>query len=142
MSNDAKYFSKARHQAMRVARLPVARRIPFGCPATLTVIGFAVIQSYAKVLCLVVRRHCTGLDNLSRLSRPRFKKSGQLQPNEYAVSRLSRLVPTVFNVYRHGKAAAWRVWCAGRDSNSRHKSGLFNATVQLFKVLPGLSCCG
>lgn len=39
-------------------------------------------------------------DSLSRLSRLCFKKSGQRKPNEYAMSRLSRLVPTVFNVNR------------------------------------------
>ncbi len=53
-------------------------------------------------------------DNLPRLPRLRLKKSGQHKPNKHAMSRLPRLAPTVFNMYRDGNRAARRVWCAGQ----------------------------
>lgn len=68
--------------------------------ASRAVIGIAPARSYAKVFRRATRRHYTAPDKLSRLSRLRLKKSGQRKPNRYAVSRLSRLVPTIFNMYR------------------------------------------
>ena len=51
----------------------------------------------------------TAMDNLSRLSRLRFKKSGQRKPNRYAMSRLSRLVPTIFNMNQmENSISGWR----------------------------------
>ena len=130
MRNHAKYFEKADNVVMRLVRLFVACFTACLRPATLAAIGLSHARSYAKVFRSPTTRHCTGLDTLSRLSRLRLKKSGQRKPNEYAVSRLSRLVPTVFNMYRHGIEAARCVWRAGRELKSRHKNGLCNATVQ------------
>ena len=131
---------------MRVARLPVARSAQFKAHATLALIDFVHVQSYAKVCCSTTTRHCTGLDNVSRLSRLRLKKSGQRKPNEYAMSRLSRLVPTVFNMYRHGNEAARRVWRAGRELKSRLKNGFvqlnYATAPSRFWVLPSKILCG
>ena len=130
MCNHAKYFEKPGNVAMLLARLPVAR--PDSClySTTLAAIGFVPARSYAKVFCSPTTRQCTGMDTLSRLPRLLLKKSGQLTPNGGGLSRLSRLVPTVFNMYRHGKEDARRVWRAGRELKSRHKNDMCNATVQ------------
>ena len=68
-------------------------------------------------------RHKTLSDSLSRLSRLGLKKSGQRNPNRYALSRLSRLVPTVFNMNRLEKWRRGVCDMAGRELNSRHKTG-------------------
>ena len=123
MSKHARNFSASGHGAMRVCGVLAARHATHGHRASRAHIGIAPAPSFAKVFRRVIRRHCTAPDNLSRLSRLRLKKSGQRKPNRYAVSRLSRLVPTVFNMNRTEKEAARRVWCAGRELNPRRKTG-------------------
>jgi hypothetical protein len=142
MSKFTTYFEKHHHGEMRIARLSVARIAPRNDHASPASIGIALARSYAKVFLTLTTRHCTGLHTLSRLSRIYFKKSGQRKPNEYRLSRLSRLVPTIFNVYQNENEAARRVWGAGRGLTSRHKTCVCNATVQLLKVLPGTLPCG
>ena len=129
MRKHAKYFELCGNGVMRVARLQVARPALCRYRASRTAIGFAPAQSYAKVFHSVTLRLWTGADNLSRLSRLRLKKSGQRKPNRYAVPRLSRLVPTIFNVYQMKKEAARRVWCAGREL-IRATKRVCNATVR------------
>ena len=142
MSNHAKYFEKPGHGAMRVAGLPIVRLASCRCRASRAAIGSEPARSYAKGFHSVTRRLWTGADNLPRLPRLRFKKSGQRQPNRYAMPRPPRLAPTIFNVYRMKKEAARRVWCAGRELNSRHKTGFMQRNRATQKVLPGLSSCG
>ena len=65
------------------------------------------------------RRHSTALHNLSQLSQLRFKKLGQRKPNEYAMSQLSQVVPTVFNKGGVQKRRCGVCDGAGRELNSR-----------------------
>ena len=142
MSNHAKHFSASGNGAMRLAGLPVACLAPCRYPASLAVTGFAPARGYAKVFHAVTRRRWTPSDNLPRLPRLRLKKSGQPQANRYAMPRPPRPAPTIFNVYRMKKEAARRVWCAGRELNSRHKTGFMQRNRATKKVLPGLFTCG
>lgn len=142
MSKHTKYFSALGNGAMRVAGLPVTSLAPCRCCASPAVIGFARTRSYAKVFSRAIRRHRTAPDNLPRLPRLRLKKSGQRKANRCAMPRPPRLAPTIFNVYRMKKEAARRVWCAGRESNSRLKTGFMQRNRATQKVLPGLFTCG
>ena len=130
-TNFCRHFSASSHEAMRLARLPIARPAFCRYRTSRARIGIAPARSYAKVFHLVFRRLWTGAGNLSQLSQLCFKKLGQRKPNRYAVSQLSQLVPTVFNMYRKKKEAARRVWCAVRELIRATKPGLCNATVQL-----------
>lgn len=142
MSKYAKYFAMPCHGVMRLVQVVDALITPCNSLVDIASMGIAHALGYAKVLYALTTRHCTGLNILSRLSRICFKKSGQRKPNEYRLSRLSRLVPSIFNVYLNENEAARCVWCAGRELTSRHKTCVCNATVQLLKVLPGTYACG
>ena len=142
MSNHAKYFEKPVHGVMRVAVLWPARHATCRYRANHAAIGLAPARSYAKVFSRAIRRHRTAPDNLPRLPRLRLKKSGQRKANRYAMPRPPRPAPTIFNVYRMKKEAARRVWCAGRELNSRHKTGFMQRNRATKKVLPGLFTCG
>jgi len=103
MSNHAKYFSASGNGAMRVTGLPVARPALCRCRASRARIAIAPARSYAKAFHPATRRLWTGADNLPRLPRLRFKKSGQRKPNRYAMPRPPRPAPTIFNVCRMKK---------------------------------------
>jgi len=123
MSKHAKYFSALGHGVMRVTRLPVACPALSRCHANRARFGIVPARSYAKVLRAAIRRLWTRADNLPQLPQLALKKLGQRKPNEHAMPQLPQPAPTIFNVYRMKKEAARRVWCAGRESNSRHKTG-------------------
>jgi hypothetical protein len=127
MSKHAKYFETQGNDAMRFARLPVA------CPAlaiyrtSRACIGIAPACRFAKVLRTLTRQLWMAADKLPQLPQLALGKLGQHKPNKHAMPQVPQVAPSAFNVCQMQR----RVWCAGRELNSRHKSGLCNPTVQL-----------
>ena len=64
------------------------------------------------------------------------EKLGQLEPNKDAMPQLPQLAPTVFNMNQNREGMARRVYCAGRELNSRHKTGLMQRNRATLKGTP------
>ena len=123
MSNHVKYFATHSRTGMRLAGLPSTRTASPCCHASRAVAGLAPVRGFASVLLSMNGRHCTPSDNLPQLPQLAFEKLGQRKPNNGGLPRLPQPAPPVFDMNRMEKEAARRVWGAGRELNSRHKTG-------------------